>query len=80
MGKEGDDGELVPDIVLTLPLAISGNGVGLAAVQLGTTDCAFAGTSGQGSEDPKELSEAMECNDRELAKSDKDKGDGLKRE
>ena len=40
-------------------------------------DCAVAGMSGQGSEDFKELSEAVECNDRELAKSDKDKGDSL---
>ena len=41
-------------------------------------DCAVAGMSGQGSEDSKELFEAAECNDRELAKSNKDEGDGLK--
>ena len=41
-------------------------------------DCAVAGMSGQGNEDSKELSEAVECNDRELAKSGKDEGDGLK--
>ena len=35
-------------------------------------DCAVAGMSGQSSEDSKELSEVVECNDRELAKSDKD--------
>ena len=71
-GKEGDDGEFAPDIVSNLPLVVSGIGLKLAEVQLGTTDCAVAGTSSQGSEDSKELSEVVECNDRELAKSDKD--------
>ena len=78
VGKEGADGELIPNNVSTLPLAVSGIGVGFAAVQLGSTDGASAGSSGQGSEDPKELSEAVECNDRELSKSDKDEGDGMK--
>ena len=80
VGKEGDDGELIPYIVSTLPLVVSGIGVGSVAVQLGTTDCAFTGSSSQGSEDSKELSEAVECNDRELAKSNKDEGDGFERE
>ena len=78
MGKEGADGELIPNNVSTLPLAVSGIGVGFAVVQLGSMDGASAGLSGQGSEDPKELSEAVECNDRELSKSDKDEGDGMK--
>ena len=78
VGKEGADGELILDNVSTLPLVVSGIGVGSAAVQLGSTECANAESSGQGSEDPKELSVAVECNDRKLAKSDKDEGDGMK--
>ena len=78
VGKEGADGELIPNNVSTLPLVVSGIGVGSAAVQLGSTKCAIVESSGQGSKDPKELSEAVECNDRKLAKSDKDEGDGMK--
>ena len=69
VGKEGADGELIPNNVSTLPLVVSGIGVGSAAVQLGSTKCAIAESSGQGSKDPKELSEAVECNDREDRKS-----------
>ena len=76
--KEGDDGEFAPDIVSNLPLVVSGIGLRPAEVQLGTTDCVVARTSGQGSEDSKELYEVVECNDRELVKSDKDEGDDLK--
>ena len=46
MGKDGSDGEFVPNIVLNLPLAASGIGLGLTEVQLGTTDSAVVGTSG----------------------------------
>ena len=73
-GKDDDDGEFVLDIVSNLPLAASGIRLGPAEVQLGTIDCAVVGTSGQGSEDSRELSKAVDCNDRELAKSDKDEG------
>ena len=76
--KEGDDGEFAPDIVSNLPLVVSGIGLRPAEVQLGTTDCVVARTSGQGSEDSKKLYEVVECNDRELVKSDKDEGDDLK--
>ena len=46
VGKEGADSELIPVNVSTLPLAVSGIRVGSAAVQLGSTDCASAGSSG----------------------------------
>ena len=46
VGKEGADSELIPINVSTLPLAVSGIRVGSAAVQLGSTDCASAGSSG----------------------------------
>ena len=45
-GKDGSDGEFVPNIVSNLPLATSGIRLGLAEIQLGTTDCAVVGTSG----------------------------------